>query len=121
MSRDIMRELIVHLAERGQIDDEKAQEWLGLIDRNSEVMAGMMSQLDQLGDEPPSIAAPVPRARQVWRNPKGRKVVLSRQVAEGLRRDGADDWEYVCEKAHSEEPHPDFSYTCFSQYCRCLQ
>lgn len=116
-----MRELITHLAERGQIDAKKAQEWLGLIDKNTEYMSGLLEQLGQLGNGPPSIAAPVPRARQVWRNPAGRKLVLPKEEADRLRREGTDGWEYVCEKAHSEEPHPDFSYTCFSQYCRCLQ
>jgi hypothetical protein len=53
MGRDIMRELIVHLAERGQIDQDKADEWVGLIDKGSKAMDGMMRQLEQLNNDAP--------------------------------------------------------------------
>ncbi len=30
-----------------------------------------------------------------------------------------DAYEFVCEKAHGEKPHPDYSYICNERWCRC--
>jgi hypothetical protein len=31
----------------------------------------------------------------------------------------SDAYEFVCEKAHGEKPHPDYSYICNEPWCRC--
>lgn len=31
----------------------------------------------------------------------------------------SDAYEFVCERAHGEKPHPDYSYICNADWCRC--
>jgi hypothetical protein len=44
---------------------------------------------------------------------KGYRIVLTHPL---LR---SDAYEFVCEKAHGEKPHPDYSYICNERWCRC--
>jgi hypothetical protein len=43
----------------------------------------------------------------------GYRYVLSRPLLQ------SDAYEFVCERAHEERPHPDYSYICNERYCRC--
>jgi hypothetical protein len=57
--------------------------------------------------------SPWPAGTVVRDTKTGYRIVLTHPLVR------SDAYEFVCERAHGEKPHPDYSYICNERWCRC--
>ena len=70
-------------------------------------------ELEPIPGPKPEDPPPWPVGTVVRDTKTGYRIVLTHPL---LR---SDAYEFVCEKAHGEKPHPDYSYICNKRWCRC--